>query len=258
MRRPIIAANWKMQKTSAEALAFVEEFLPLISDGDEVDIVIVPPFTALDRVGRALAGSGVALAAQSVNPEEKGAFTGEIAASMLKDLGCVYTLVGHSERRSLYGENSQIVAHKAAALLSRDILPIVCVGETLEEREAERTFDVVGEQLEGSLETIPITRAPEIVLAYEPVWAIGTGKSATPELAQQVHAFIRERLAKRFGADGARIRIQYGGSVKPENISQLMDQPDIDGALVGGASLEPESFSKIVRFDRGQASGDPG
>ena len=249
MRRPIIAANWKMHKTSAEALDFVEQFLPLISGRDEVDIVIAPPFTALEQVGRALAGSGVALAAQNVNSEEKGAFTGEIAAGMLKELGCVYSLVGHSERRTLYGESSQSVARKAAALLSRNILPIVCVGETLEEREAERTFEVVGEQLESSLETIPDARAAEIVLAYEPVWAIGTGKTATPELAQQVHAFIRERLAKRFGnADGERIRIQYGGSVKPDNIAQLMDQTDIDGARVGGASLEPESFSKLVRF----------
>ncbi|MEE8580264.1 MAG: triose-phosphate isomerase [Myxococcota bacterium] len=250
MRRPILTANWKMQKTAGEAVAFVEGFLPLVAEASGVDIAIAPPFTALDRVARALAGSRVALCAQNVNPEEKGAFTGEIAPGMLKDLGCVYTIVGHSERRSLYGESSELVARKAAALLARDILPIVCVGESLEEREAGRTFEVIGQQLEGSLAQVPTQRVAEIVLAYEPVWAIGTGKTATPAIAQEVHAFIREQLAKRFDAAAERIRIQYGGSVKPDNVAELMGQPDIDGALVGGASLEPESFSKIVLFER--------
>ncbi len=251
MRRPILAANWKMHKSVGDAVAFADAFLPLVSGVDDADIVLAPPFTALDRLGRALAGSNVALASQNVNPEAKGAFTGEIAPEMLVDVGCRYAIVGHSERRALYGESSGFVASKAAALLERDILPIVCVGETDEEREANRTFDVVGAQLDESLASIPDARAAETVIAYEPVWAIGTGKTATPELAQEVHAFVRERLGKRFGAAAEQMRIQYGGSVKPDNVAELMAQADIDGALVGGASLEPESFSLIVKFDRG-------
>jgi triosephosphate isomerase len=250
VRRPILTANWKMHKTGAEALAFVEAFLPRIADAGDVDIVVAPPFTALDRVGRALAGGPVALAAQNVNPEPKGAFTGEVAASMLMDLGCQYTIVGHSERRAIYGESSDLVARKALTLLAAGIRPIVCVGETLEEREKGRTFDVLSSQLEESLTGIAAERAPEVVVAYEPVWAIGTGRTATPELAQEVHAFVRERLAVQFGENAAQMRIQYGGSVKPENASSLMSQTDIDGALVGGASLEPESFAEIVHFDR--------
>ncbi|MCG8588809.1 MAG: triose-phosphate isomerase [Proteobacteria bacterium] len=254
MRRPILAANWKMQKTAGEAVAFAEAFLPLVSDANDVDIVVAPPFTGLDRLGRALAGSAVALAAQNVNPEEKGAFTGEIAPGMLADLGCAYTIVGHSERRALYGEVDGFIARKAAALLAHGIRPIVCVGETLEDREADRTFDVVGQQLSGSLAGLDAAQADDVVVAYEPVWAIGTGKTATPELAQEVHAFIREALAKPFGGDAARIRIQYGGSVKPENAVELMAQPDIDGALVGGASLEAESFAQIVRSATGSSA----
>lgn len=249
MRRPILAANWKMQKTAGEAVTFAEAFLPLVADAD-VDIVVAPPFTALDRLGRALDGSNVSLAAQNVNPEEKGAFTGEIAPGMLVDIGCRYAIVGHSERRALYGETSEFVARKARAALDAGLLPIVCVGETLEEREADRTFEVVGSQLDESLASIPDERAAEIVVAYEPVWAIGTGKTATPDVAQEVHAFARERLSKRFGATADAIRLQYGGSVKPDNVAELMSKTDIDGALVGGASLEAESFSKIVHFDR--------
>ncbi len=250
MRQPIMAANWKMQKTTGEAEAFVRAFLPLVADASGVDVVIAPPFTALERVGAALRGSGVALAAQNVNAEEKGAFTGEIAPAMLTDLGCSYGIVGHSERRTLYGETNQTVAAKAAALLTHDLRPIVCVGESLEEREAERTPAVISSQIEESLASIPRERAAEIVVAYEPIWAIGTGRTATPEMAQEVHAMIRERLQGRFGGAGDQIRIQYGGSVKPDNVRDLMGQADIDGALVGGASLEPESFSKIVHFDR--------
>ena len=250
MRRPILAANWKMQKTTGEAEAFVRSFLPLVRDASGVDVVIAPPFTALERVGAALRGSEVALAAQNVNAEEKGAFTGEIAPGMLTDLGCSYGIVGHSERRTLYGETNQTVAAKAAALLAHDLRPIVCVGESLEEREAERTLAVISSQIEESLASIPRERAEEIVVAYEPIWAIGTGRTATPEMAQEVHSVIRERLKGRFGGAGDQIRIQYGGSVKPANVRDLMGQADIDGALVGGASLEPESFSKIVHFDR--------
>ena len=249
MRRPILAANWKMHKTVAEAVAFLEKFLPLVADADGVDVVIAPAFTALDRVGQSLADSAVRLAAQNVNPEDRGAFTGEIAPAMLADLGCHYTIVGHSERRALYGETDEFIAHKAAALLAHEILPIVCVGETLEQRESNRTFDVLGDQLTGSLARIPARVADTVVVAYEPVWAIGSGRTATPETAQEVHAFVRERLQQLFGDAAARMRIQYGGSVKPDNVRSLMAQPDIDGALVGGASLDPEAFSRIVHFE---------
>ena len=249
MRTPILAANWKMHKTQAEALRFVSAFLPLVKDARAVEIVLAPPFTALARVGEALAGSNVALAAQNVNPETQGAFTGEISPDMLADLGCRYAIVGHSERRSLYAEDDAFVARKASALLAHGIQPIVCVGETLEQREAGRTFEVVREQLHGSLAEVPEGRGEEVVVAYEPVWAIGTGRTATPEIAQEVHAFIRERLNLRFGSAGAKIRIQYGGSVKPDNVDTLMAQPEVDGALVGGASLDPVAFARIVRFE---------
>jgi triosephosphate isomerase len=249
MRTPILAANWKMFKTQGEALRFVSAFLPLVKDATAVEIVLAPPFTALSRVAEALAGSNVALAAQNVNPEPEGAFTGEISTGMLADLGCRYAIVGHSERRSLYGEDDAFVARKARALLERGIRPIVCVGETLAQREAGRTSEVVGAQLAGSLAAVPDGRAPEVVIAYEPVWAIGTGRTATPAIAQEVHAFVRARLAERFGAAAAQaMRIQYGGSVKPENVDDLMAQTDVDGALVGGASLDPEAFARIVRF----------
>jgi len=247
-RRPILAANWKMHKTTGEALAFVEKFAPLVAEAGEVDIVLAPPFTALDRVGRAIGGSRVALAAQNVNPAEQGAYTGEISSAMLVDVGCSYTIVGHSERRALYGETDAFIAAKAASLLSAGIRPIVCVGETLEEREAGRLEEVVGGQLAGSLAEVGSDRVDDLVVAYEPVWAIGTGRTATPEMAQQVHAFIRARLCDRFGDGGRGIRIQYGGSVKPDNIAELMAQPDIDGGLVGGAGLDPESFARIVLF----------
>ena len=246
MRRPIQAANWKMHKTRDEAVAFVEDLLPRVKDARDVDVVLAVPFTSLDCVSRCLSGSAVALAAQNVNPEEKGAFTGEIAPGMLVELGCSWAIVGHSERRSIYGESDELIARKAEALLTHDIRPIVCVGESLEERESDRTFQVLASQLEGSLARIPKARAAEIVVAYEPVWAIGTGRTATPEIAQKTHAFVRERLSALFGQTAEKIRIQYGGSVKPENVYALMQQPDIDGALVGGASLDPEAFSRIV------------
>jgi triosephosphate isomerase len=249
VRRPILAANWKMHKTTAEAAAFASAFLPLVSDARAVDVVIAPPFTALEALGRALAGSAVALAAQNVHPEEQGAYTGEISPGMLAHLGCAYAIVGHSERRSLFAETDAFVARKARALLERGIRPIVCVGESLEQREAERTFDVVGAQIDGSLAELDSDRAADVVVAYEPVWAIGTGRTATPAMAQEVHAFIRERLGAHFGAGAADVRIQYGGSVKPDNVDSLMAEPDIDGALVGGASLEPEAFARIVKFE---------
>jgi triosephosphate isomerase len=250
VRTPILVANWKMHMTAAEAVAFAEAFVPKVGDATGVDVAIAPPFTALDRLARALAGSNVALAAQNVNPEPKGAFTGEIAPGMLAELGCRYAIVGHSERRTYYGESNAYVANKAGALFAAGIVPIVCVGESLEERESGRTIEVVGAQLEGSLALIPEARAADLVVAYEPIWAIGSGRTATPETAQQVHAFVRERLLARFGGAGDRIRIQYGGSVKPENVDELMAQPDIDGALVGGASLDPAAFSRIVLFEK--------
>jgi triosephosphate isomerase len=246
VRRAILAANWKMQKTVGEALDFAKDFLPRLDAGAGVDVVIAAPFTALAALGRAL-GSRVALAGQNVHPEAGGAFTGEVAPGMLRDVGCSFAIVGHSERRALFGETSAFVARKAEACLRHALRPIVCVGETLEEREAGRTFAVVGAQLAESLSRVPAERASEVVVAYEPVWAIGTGRTATPEIAQEVHAFVRGELRARFGAAGDAIRIQYGGSVKPENAGSLLAQPDIDGALVGGASLDPESFARIVR-----------
>jgi triosephosphate isomerase len=248
VRQPILAANWKMHKTIAESVAFAQAFRPLVAAVRDAEIVVAPPFTSLAAVGREIAGSNVKLAAQNVHPEKQGAFTGEVAPVMLAELGCAYAIVGHSERRALFGESSEFVAKKAAALLANGLLPIVCVGETLAERESGRTFAVLEAQLAGSLAEIPPARAAEVVLAYEPVWAIGTGKTATPAIAQETHAMIRGWLAKRFPAAADAIRIQYGGSVKPENTAELMAEPDIDGALVGGASLDPASFARIVKY----------
>jgi len=254
VRVPILAANWKMHMTIGEALAFADAFLPLVKDVEGTEIAVAPPFPALDGLGQALAGSAVHLAAQNVHFEERGAFTGEVAPGMLADVGCRYAIVGHSERRHLFREDDRTVSKKAAALFAHGIRPIVCVGETLDEREAERTFEVVGEQIEGSLTGVPDERAEELVVAYEPVWAIGTGRTATALQAQEVHAFVRERLRERFGSAADAVRIQYGGSVKPGNVYELLAQPDVDGALVGGASLDPESFAKIVRFGEQQES----
>jgi len=251
MRKPIMAANWKMHKTVGEAVAFGEKLVSLLASAElahPVDTLVAAPFTALEALGRVLARSPVALAAENVWFEEKGAFTGEISAPMLLDVGCKYVIVGHSERRALFGETSELVGRKVRAAHSHGLGTIVCVGETLEEREAGRAFDVVVEQLRGSLEGVEQARATDLVVAYEPVWAIGTGRTATPELAQEVHACIREQLGRQFGGASEQIRIQYGGSVKPELISGIMSQPDIDGALVGGASLDPDSFFAIIRY----------
>lgn len=246
MRRPILAANWKMNKSAKEAQAFVEALLPRIADPLALDVVIAPPFTALDRLASALGGSEIALAAQNVNAAASGAHTGEISVSMLREFGCAYGIVGHSERRAIYGEQSAQVAAKASALQGAGIRPIVCVGETLEERDAGKTLDVVGRQLEESLRGVEAPDGNALVVAYEPVWAIGTGRVATPETAQEVHGFIRAELGKRFASVAESIRIQYGGSVKPDNAASLMAQPDIDGALVGGASLEADSFAELI------------
>jgi triosephosphate isomerase len=248
LRTPILAANWKMHKTIAESRAFAAAFAPLVADVAHAEIVVAPPFPSLAAVGEALRGTRVALAAQNVHFEKQGAFTGEVSPPMLVDVGCGYAIVGHSERRHVFGESSELVAKKAAALLAHAIRPIVCVGETLDEREAQQTFAVLESQLSGSLASIANDRAAEVVIAYEPVWAIGTGRTATPAIAQEAHAMIRAWLQKRFGAAGDAMRIQYGGSVKPDNVAELMAQPDIDGALVGGASLEAASFAAIVRY----------
>ena len=249
-RRPLICANWKMHLTPTEATSFAEDFLPRLAThntllGERFEVAIAPAHVALDRLGQALEGSGVSLAAQNVHAETNGAYTGEVALGMLLDLGCRYTLIGHSERRQLFGETDAGVAAKAARLQGSDVRPILCVGETLEEREREETLQVVERQLSSVLDVADGLR-DELVVAYEPVWAIGTGKTATPENAQLVHATIRRLLVDRLGETGNKIRILYGGSVKPLNAGELLAQPDIDGALVGGASLEPEAFAQIA------------
>lgn len=249
MRVPIIAANWKMHMRVGEALEFAERLSHRLADLEGTEVVIAPPFTALAPLAGALAGTGVQLAAQNCHAEPSGAFTGEVSVAMLADLGCRYAIIGHSERRQLAGETDAQVARKLEALLARDLGAIVCIGETLEERQAGRTLEVVDGQLDGSLAGLDPERAERVVLAYEPIWAIGSGLTATPEQAQQVHSQIRLHLVSRLGDAGQRMRIQYGGSVKPDNAYALMEQPDIDGALVGGASLDPESFWAIIRFD---------
>jgi len=247
MRRPIVAANFKMHLTGPEVVAHAEALVAALAGVDDVEVVVAPPFPALERAARALEGSPVRLAAQNVHAEPRGAFTGEVSVEMLAEVGCRYTIVGHSERRALFRETDAEVSAKAAALLAGGIRPILCLGESLAQREADQTRTVVAAQLEGSLAGVPGDRIPELVIAYEPVWAIGTGRTATPELAQEVHAAIREQLERSHGAAAAGIRILYGGSVKPDNAAELMAQADIDGALVGGASLDPASFASIVR-----------
>lgn len=248
-RKLIIAGNWKMNKTAAEALDLVNGIKREVASVKEVDIVVCPPFTALAGVSEALLNSNIRLGAQNMSENGPGAFTGEIAASMLKEFSVRYVILGHSERRQLFGETDDGVARKVAAARAAGLVPIVCVGETLAEREAGTTLAVVERQLRGGLPGLDADAIAAVVVAYEPVWAIGTGKVATPEQAQEVHAFLRRTLADMAGAAAAdRCRILYGGSVKPDNIDELMKQPDIDGALVGGASLNVESFLRIVRF----------
>jgi triosephosphate isomerase len=247
MRLPFVAANWKMHKTVAESLAFARAFAPKFPAGAAgCEIAIAPPFTALAALRDALAQSAVSLAAQNAHPESHGAFTGEISVGMLADVGVRWVILGHSERRQLFAESDAFIAQKVRAVQAAGLGAILCVGETLPEREAGKTFDVLAKQLTGSLAEANAERARELVIAYEPVWAIGTGRTASPAQAQEAHAFVRSRLRERFAAAADTIRIQYGGSVKPDNAKQLMAQPDIDGALVGGASLDPESFSAII------------
>jgi triosephosphate isomerase len=239
-----------MYKTIGEALDFVQSLKPLVVASTHCEIVVAPTFTALKMVALRLEGSNIQLAAQNVAAEAgPGAFTGEISAAMLKDAGAGWVIVGHSERRQLFSETDESVNKKIRAAVGADLTPIVCVGERLEDRDSGRAETVVGEQLAGGMRNLTMAEAARIILAYEPVWAIGTGRTATPEIAEQMHIFIRSKVREIFGDVVAEeMRILYGGSVKPDNIGALMDQVDIDGALVGGASLEPDSFARIVNF----------
>lgn len=250
MRRPIIAGNWKMYKTIAEALEFVRAFKPMVVASTHCEIVIAPVFTAIKTVSDRLEGSNVEIAAQDAAADPgPGAFTGEVSAAMLRDAGARWVIIGHSERRQYYGETDETVSLKVRAAIGARLLPIVCVGERLEDRDAGRAEKVVQAQLTGGMRNLTASEASRIIIAYEPVWAIGTGRTATPETAQQMHASIRLQLNAMFGAGVAdEIRILYGGSVKPDNVAALMDQVDIDGGLVGGASLEPDSFARIVNY----------
>lgn len=248
MRKPVIAGNWKMNCTIAEALELVKGLKERLSDVNDREIVVAPPYTALSNVSRNLIGSNMTLAAQNLYWEDKGAFTGEISAEMLLDAGCDYVIVGHSERRQLFGETDEAVNRKVRTALSAGLIPILCVGETLSERENGATLSVIERQLTIALADVIMTEPEDIVVAYEPVWAIGTGKTATPAQAQEVHAYIRGLLKKAYNDAADGVRILYGGSVKPENIDELMAEADIDGALVGGASLKADPFVRIVRF----------
>ncbi len=253
MRRYLIAGNWKMFKTVSEGVALVEEIRAgLAKQPTEVDVLVAPPFTALHAVAEALSGSGIALGAQNMHWEREGAFTGEVSPAMLKDLGCTHVILGHSERRQLFGETDEGVGRKARVALDNGLTPILCVGETLAERESSRTLEVVERQTERALRDVTPDEAARVVVAYEPVWAIGTGLAATPEQAQDVHAFIRKLVSGSHGEPvAAALRILYGGSVKPANAATLMAKPDLDGALVGGACLVADSFVKVIGFDKG-------
>jgi len=247
-RKLIIAGNWKMNKTVAEALDLVKGLKRELANIKELDIVICPPFTALCDVSRAVLNTNIRLGAQNMSEHNFGAYTGEIAAGMLKEFSVRYVILGHSERRQYQKESDELIARKALAAHAASLRPIVCVGETLAEREAGRTELVVGSQLRGSLAGLSAEQMEETIVAYEPVWAIGTGRNATAEQAQDAHLFIRKQLTAFFdGTVARRVRIQYGGSVKPSNARELMGQRDVDGALVGGASLEDRSFSDIVK-----------
>ncbi|MDD5503695.1 MAG: triose-phosphate isomerase [Candidatus Omnitrophica bacterium] len=248
MRKPIIAGNWKMFNTIKEAVDLVNGLKRELCSTDSVDIVVCPAFTSLSDVREILIDSNIKLGAQDMYWEKKGAFTGEVSADMLKDAGCEYVIIGHSERRQYFHETNSDVNKKIKAALEAGLKPIVCVGETLNQREQGKAFDVIKDHVQNALEGIKSDSMKNIVFAYEPVWAIGTGKTATPEIAQQVHAHIRKMLGGMFNDSIAQeTRIQYGGSVKPDNIRELMNEQDIDGALVGGASLKADSFSAIVK-----------
>ncbi|HEX7797157.1 MAG TPA: triose-phosphate isomerase [Vicinamibacterales bacterium] len=251
MRTPFIAANWKMYKTVSEAVVFAKELRADVKDVADVEIVIAPPFTAIHPVAEALRNSNIGVAAQNMSWEREGAFTGEVCASMLKEAGAEYVILGHSERRRLFGETDAIVNRKLVAAYAAGLWPIMCVGETLEERERNETHAVLDHQLKFGLDGMSGEQIGDLVIAYEPVWAIGTGKTATAAQAQEAHHHIRGRLRQWFGADAAeKCHVIYGGSVKPDNIAELMREPDVDGGLVGGASLNVRSFADIVTNSR--------
>ena len=248
-RLPFMAGNWKMNKTTGEAIDLVRELKAAISGVKGVEVAVAPPFTALYAVCKELEGSSIRLAAQNLYWEEKGAFTGEVSPLMLKEVGCHYVIIGHSERRQFFGETDETVNRRIKAALAQGLKVIFCIGETLKEKEEGKTFLVIERQVEDGLKNLSDKEIKNMVIAYEPVWAIGTGKTATPGQAEEVHRFIRGKIEKLYSREvSEEIRIQYGGSVTPENIKGLMEQANIDGALVGGASLKAESFSKIVRF----------
>ena len=249
MRKPIIVGNWKMNKTVSEAVDLVKDLIDMVGDVSNVDIGVGPPFTALLPVAHICVDTNIMVAAQNISWEDSGAYTGEISPGMLVDIGCKYAIIGHSERRTIFGETDEMVNKKIFAALKHNLTPIVCMGETLSQREQNETFAVIGGQAKAGLEGLSADEMKKLVLAYEPIWAIGTGKTATPDQAQEVHAFIRGELSDLFNPDVASsVRIQYGGSVKPDNVAELMSQPDLDGALVGGASLKADSFAQLVKF----------
>ena len=251
MRTPLIAGNWKMFKTVHEAVVFVKELRALVKDIADVEVLVGPPFTAIHAVAEAARNSNIGVAAQDMHWEREGAFTGEVSAAMITEAGAEYVIIGHSERRRLFGETDAIVNRKVAAALTAGLTPIVCVGETLDERERNETLTILDRQIKDGLDQVTGEQLAELVVAYEPVWAIGTGKNATAAQAGEAHAHIRTRLRQWFGAEAAdQCRVIYGGSVKPDNIRQIIAEPDVDGALVGGASLDLKSFSEIVTGSR--------
>ena len=255
MRIPFIAGNWKMFKTVHEAVVFVKELKTVVKDLHDVEIVVAPPFTAVHAAAEAARNSNIGVAAQDVYWEREGAFTGEVAPAMIKEAGAEYVIIGHSERRRLFGETDPVVNRKTVAALAAGLTPIVCVGETLEERERNETLAVLDRQIKDGLDRLTAEQIAEIVIAYEPVWAIGTGRNATAAQAGEAHAHIRTRLRRWFGAPAAdHCHVIYGGSVKPDNIRELIAEPDVDGALVGGASLDVKSFADIVIRSRGMAT----
>jgi len=249
MRRPIIAGNWKMYKTSAETCTFFEKFRSLVAGSTHCEIVICPPFVDLGVAVESAAGSAIEIGGQNLFWAKEGAYTGEVSGPMLKAIGCRWVLIAHSERRQYFGETNETAAKKIMAALEAGLTPVYCVGEKLEERESGSANRVLETQFSGGLAGLTVEQFQKIVIAYEPVWAIGTGKVATPEIAEEAHRFIRGQASAKFGAGAAAAcRILYGGSVKPDNVRGLMDQPDIDGGLVGGASLDPAGFAAIVNY----------
>lgn len=247
MKHPLIAGNWKMFKTVPEGINLVNIIKAGVHKITDCDAVVCPPFTALRAISDVIRGTKIELGAQDMHFEAEGAFTGEISPLMLKDVGCRYVIIGHSERRQYFKETDELIHKKVVAALKYNLIPILCLGETLEERESRRAFEVVKQQFDQSLKDLKSEEMERVVIAYEPVWAIGTGRTATPEQAEQMHSYIRRLLNERYGdAVGGRVKILYGGSVKPDNIAQLMTKPNVDGALVGGASIKAEAFIQIV------------